>query len=91
MANVTLEEMETHLNMTGDNRKQWELATNDDVWIARIEKLGIKPTKIRGETRWYTLTDKHVSIHTPRQLSDEQRTEIAVRLARKRTPKQRAP
>lgn len=80
MSNLTLEERETHLNQSAADRKTWEMATDDPIWIARMEKLGIVPDRTRGATHFYTIDDAWVSVRRPRQYSEEQRRKMAERL-----------
>jgi len=81
MTDLTNEERETHFNQTADDRSIWELASNDPVWIARIERLGFAPTKTRGETRWYSVPDDFVHIRPKRQMSEAQRLATKERFA----------
>ena len=79
------EERETHLNQSADNRKVWEMATDDPIWIARMKKLGIAPDRTRGETHFYTVPDNQITIRRKRQMTDEQRRTIAERLSNARS------
>ena len=79
------EERETHLNQSADNRKVWEMATDDPLWSARMEKLGIAPDRTRGETHFYTVPDNQITIRRKRQMTDEQRRTIAERLSNARS------
>ena len=81
MTNLTNEERETLFNQTADDHSIWAVATNDPMWIARIEKLGFAPTKIRGETRWYSVPDDFVHIRAKRQVSEAQRMATKERFA----------
>ena len=80
MSDLTLEERETHLNQSAADRKVWEMATDDPVWIGRMEKLGIAPDRTRGTTHFYTIDDAWVSVRRPRQYSEEYRKTLAERL-----------
>lgn len=73
------EERETHINQSADNRREWEMATDDPIWVARMAKLGIAPDRVRGETHWYTIPDNQVTIRRKRELTDEQRAELSER------------
>ena len=85
MSDLSNEERETHLNQSADNRKVWEMATDDPIWIARMEKLGIAPDRTRGETHFYTVPDNQITIRRKRQMTDEQRRTIAERLSNARS------
>ena len=85
MSDLTNEERETHLNQSATDRKTWEMATDDPVWIARMERLGIAPDYNRGATHFYTIDDAWVSVRRPRQYSEEQRRQMAERLSAART------
>ena len=82
---MTNEERETHLNQSATDRKTWEMATDDPVWIARMGRLGIAPDYNRGATHFYTIDDAWVSVRRPRQYSEEQRRQMAERLSAART------
>ena len=79
MSYLSNEERETHLNQSADNRKVWEMATDDPVWIGRMEKLGIAPDRTRGETHFYTIPDNQITVRRKREMSDERRAELSER------------
>ena len=81
MSDLSNEERETHLNQSAADRKTWEMATDDPVWIARMERLGIAPDRTRGATHFYTIPDNQITVRRAVQLTDEQR---AVRAERAR-------
>jgi len=79
---MMLSEQETHLNMTGDDRQTWEVFTDDPVWIARLDKIS-EAIKTVGEGKLYRLrTDQVVLRKGKRQLTDEQKAAMALRLKR---------
>lgn len=83
--NLSNEERETHISMTGDNRKEWIVFSDDPVWIRKLDKLatGIDV----GKGREYRLQANQVSLRNPRKLSEEQRQALAERLNLMRTAK----
>jgi hypothetical protein len=88
----TLEEAETHLNMTGDNRTVWECFSDDPVMVGRLDKIATayKDNGVGG--KWYRLEARQVLIRAvpaPRKLSVEQRQKAAERLALSRLARQK--
>lgn len=78
---LTPEERETHLNMTGDNHGEWEIFTDDPYWIRRLEKLGIEPFQKVGWGFKYRLNADQVLIRKgKKQLSEATRTAMRERL-----------
>lgn len=75
----TLEERETHINQSADDRKVWEMATDDPVWIARMKKLGFVPSRIKGETYFFVLPDNQLTIRRKKEVSDDKRRELSER------------
>ncbi|TXH45896.1 MAG: hypothetical protein E6Q97_30650 [Desulfurellales bacterium] len=77
---LTPEERETHLNMTGDNHGEWEVFTDDPYWIKRLEKLGIEPFQKVGWGFKYRLSADQVLIRKgKRQVGEAQRTAMRER------------
>lgn len=61
--NLSLAEVETHLNLVADNRNTWHVYTDDPVMQGKFEKIGavlIKEDK-HGPGRHYTLRANQVS------------------------------
>ena len=84
--NKTQAEIETHLNMSAENRDAWEMATDDDVMKRRMERMGIAPTRKQGDVCFYALTGANVVIRKgKRQMSEAQRAQAAERLRSMRT------
>ncbi len=83
MADLTLEEMETHLNVTADDRSVWQISSNDVVMQRRVEKVGAKLVKQRGDTKFYTLPANQISFRNP--VSDEVREAARARFAAMRS------
>ena len=90
MSNLSNEERETHLNQSADDRKTWEMATDDPVWIARMEKLGIAPDRTRGETHFYTIPDNQITVRRKVVMSEEAKRAAAERLRAARLAKANA-
>jgi len=83
---LTNAERETHVSQTADDRSQWEMYTDDPVWIARMEKLGIEPTRQTSTGVFYTVPDAQVSIRKARKpLTEAQRAKLSKRMARLRS------
>lgn len=84
----SLAEQETHLNMVADNRKVWEVFTDDPVLIRKMDRIGaVLVREESGGGRHYTLDAKQVllrKISTKRTMSDAQRENIRTRLAASR-------
>lgn len=78
-APLTLAEMETHLNMTADNRDEWVITSDDPVMCRRFEAIGAKLTRAVGQLREYTLPANQISLRNPSKLTDAQREELAER------------
>ena len=74
------EERETHLSMTGDNHKEWEIFTDDPYWVRRLDKFAEgQPV---GKGKKYRLQANQVTIRAVpkrRELSDEERQQISER------------
>lgn len=79
MADLTLAEKETHLNMSAADRNVWEISTDDEVMQRRFESIGAKLIYTRGGTKFYTLPANQVSLRNKRELSDKQRAALAER------------
>ncbi len=73
MADKTLVEIETHLNMSAVNRDAWEMATDDDVMKRRMERMGIAPTRKQGDVCFYSLTSANIVIRKGLQVFTEAR------------------
>lgn len=77
---ATLEERETHLNMTGDDRQTWEVFTDDPVMIGRLDKIS-EAIKTVGEGKVYRLRADQVLLRKgKRAVSDAQRKKLAERM-----------
>lgn len=87
MSDLSLEERETHLNQSAADRKVWEMATDDPVWIGRMEKLGIAPDRTRGATHFYTIPDNQITVRRKVVRSEESKRAAAERLRAARLAK----
>lgn len=84
MNKLVLEERESHLNMTGDDRTKWEFFTDDPFWIRKMKTLGIQPIKSVGEGFIYTIPASQVTIRKERKkLTKEKKEVITKRLSKK--------
>lgn len=78
---LTLAEMETHLNMTADNRGEWVITSDDPVMCRRFEAIGAKFIRAVGQLREYTLPANQISLRNPsKPMSEERKVELAMRL-----------
>lgn len=71
------DERETNISMTGDNHDSWTVYSDDPYWQRRIEKLGV-PFEVCGAGRRYRLTADQVLLRKgKRQVSEAQRRAFA--------------
>lgn len=76
-------ERETHFVMSGDNRQQWNVTTNDWYWQRRLDKVSDAIYETPDGSKHYILDANQVSIRsTPKQLTDEEKAARAERLKR---------
>lgn len=80
--NLTLQEMETCLIMSADDRGTWHIYSDDAVMQRRLEAAGATLVRdaTNGEGKHYTLPANQVTFRKPRVLSDEQREQLAARM-----------
>ena len=76
---LSLSEKETHLNMSADVRGQWDVFSDDSILQARIEKVGVKPSRIDGEGRYYVLDASQVRFYRLKKWTGAERQERAAR------------
>lgn len=76
---LTLAEMETHLNMTADNRNEWVMTSDDPVMCRRFEAIGAKFVRTIGQLREYTIPANQISLRKPSNLTPEERRERTAR------------
>ncbi len=87
MPTLPKDEMETHLNMAGDDRDTWHVFSDDPVMQRKFESVGATLTRTAkdGHGKWYTLPTSQVSIRIGRkQLSDERKVELGDHMRRVR-------
>lgn len=58
---LTAGERETRFSMMGDDHIQWDVYTDDPMWISRLDKFATA-YKTNGEGRWYTLRADQVVV-----------------------------
>ena len=63
------------------------MATDDPVWIGRMEKLGIAPDRTRGATHFYTIPDNQITVRRKVVRSEESKRAAAERLRAARLAK----
>ena len=79
-------ERETHINMVADDRTQWEVFSDDEVMLRRLEAIGAECIGEVGEGRRYRLAASQVRFHKlPVQMTAAQRAERAARFKGKRS------
>lgn len=77
MIELSPDERETHLSMSGNEHGHWDVFTDDPYWIRRLEKLGIEPIRIVGAGCQYRLTAEQVLIRKgKRYVSEAQRERL---------------
>lgn len=76
---LTLQEQETHLNMTADDRGTWYCYTDDPVMIRRLDSIGAELTKKEtyGGCHYVLRADQVLLRKGKRQMSDAQRASSA--------------
>lgn len=88
---LTLAEMETHLNMTADNRGEWIITSDDEVTQRRFEAIGAKLIRTIGQMKEYSLPANQISLRNPSKPMTEERKAAqvenlrAARVARQET------
>lgn len=55
MLELSLEEQETSISQMGDDRSKWLIVSDDNVWKARLLKMGFKPVREQGPTLWFSV------------------------------------
>jgi hypothetical protein len=84
IADLTLVERETHLSQSADNHDEWEMYTDDPIWIARMNRLGIvaRRTTAAGG-KFYTIPDGQITIRKKRRpMTEEELVKVRERFAR---------
>lgn len=80
--NLTLEEQETHFNMTADDRGTWHVYSDDFVMQRRLEAAGatLVNTAADGIGKFYTMRADQITFRKGTQLSDDERTRRSERM-----------
>jgi len=82
MNNIRLNEIETTFTICGEDRSVVRVFSNDAVWIRRIEKLmddGIVCDKTDEYGKYFTMSDKNLTIRKKRRLTEKQKFELSER------------
>lgn len=80
MADLLLEERETHLNLIAADRSTWEVYTDDPVMIKRLDKI-VTAIKTTNNGKFYQLRSDQVVLRKgKRAVSDAQRIQAAKRM-----------
>lgn len=83
MSTLSNEERETHLNMVANDRGTWHCYTDDPIMQQRLERLGITCAKQdKSGGKHYVIPANQVTIRRKRELTEEQRTNLAERMKR---------
>lgn len=95
MLELSLEEQETSISQMGDDRSKWLIVSDDNVWKARLQKMGFKPVREQGPTLWFEVPAVCVTVRkvpnfkpkTPEQI-ERARASMTAMQARKRAQKE---
>lgn len=83
IADMTLEERETHMNLSGEERaagKDWEVYTDDPVFIREMERKKIPLLRTTaGGGKYFSLPQNQLTIRKKREMTDEARAELSRR------------
>ena len=81
MANdLSNEERETNLNMTGDDHTVWIVFTDDPFWMRRLDGVAELLATV-GQGKRYRLDANQVTVRArPKPLSDERKAQLAQQL-----------
>lgn len=88
MSNLTLQEQETHLNLTADDRSTWSVYSDDAVMQRKLESIGAKLVRVSadGLGKHYTLRADQITFRKgKRELSPERKAQLAARMRAMRT------
>lgn len=75
---LPLDERETTITQTGDDRSVWRVFSSDDVWIRRLHAKGARIVKWDAWGVYFDLDDNQVRIFQP--ITAEQRQRMAANL-----------
>lgn len=78
---LMLEEMETHFNVSADNRGIFHVHSDDPVWQKRLEGIGLEAIKVSadGTSKEYLLPANQLKLRKP--MSKEERARRSAALA----------
>lgn len=84
MTRLSIDEQETHLNMTADDRDTWYVCTDDPVMIRKLESIGAVEVKgLYGGGKQYELRTDQVVLRTGKKLmSDRRKAQLATQLGK---------
>lgn len=81
MSNLTLEEMETNINMVAANRSVWEVSSDDPVMQRKLEKANAKLIKEKDGCKFYQMDAAQITFRKgKRQLSTAQKERLSERM-----------
>ena len=87
ISDLLLEERETHINQTANDRSKWIIYTDDPVWINRLDKMLGNDEVTRtanGIGFLYVVPVSYVRVKPPRKLSEEHKAKLREQLAKRR-------
>ena len=86
---LQLEEMETHLNLTADNRTEWEVYSDDPMMQKKFDKIA-QPYKTVGKGKWYRIDAAFITIKAKRRTTKKpvDKTELSERMKKMRAARQ---
>ena len=82
MTALTASERETRLSMMGDDHSQWDVFTDDPMWIARLDKIATA-YRVSAEGKWYKIPANQVTIRAPAKPPTEAQIEARREAGRK--------
>ncbi len=81
MSNLTLDEMETNINMIAADRSMWEISSDDPVMQRRLEKANAELISEKDGCKFYRMKAEQITFRKgKRQLSTAQRKALADRM-----------
>jgi hypothetical protein len=74
MSSTAKDERETHLNISASDRSYWEVATNDPVFIRKLQSVGAKEIRLSGDVVFFRIEADQVLLRKgKRKVSEAQR------------------
>jgi len=76
-------ERETVFNIAGDDHKTLHVASDDPMWIRRLDKLA-SPVKVENDCKWYEfdLNNFNLTLRRKRLLTEEEKAKLRERAHR---------